>query len=341
MLHSAQRRMAVGRAAVSLLAAGAVVGVNALAAEPAPGSPAAYVADGRAALNELRGRFETLRDGDRWITDTVYEYAGAPRVRIEAWSTRKEGPALWILAGIHGEEPAGPNALAEEVGVIAALADAGVPIVMVPMCNPKAYWNNWRYPNTGDRDWKGGGYSVGDSEYLLPKVADSDAPRAAKAPGPETKALTSYVLRTAGRYPPRLVLDFHEDELSVGGGYVYWQGRSESGPRVAGEIVRLLQGAGIPIRLSGKTRFDETIANGIIGPNGVGQLFNDGSIDELLAAPQVIVDGLRRGGPGAPVAIVIETPAPSGWPLGKRVAGHRAVITQLRKLWVMSGGNVP
>ena len=312
------------------------------AAEPAHASPATPpVADGRATLDHLRSRFDTLRASNGWLAETIYSDPDDPRLSIEAWRTARAGPALWILAGIHGEEPAGPNALAVEIGSVAALARAGVPIVMIPMCNPRAYWNNWRYPATADRDWKGGGYSVGDSEYLLPKVIGSNGPRAAAAPGPETAALTSYVLRTAERYPPLLVLDFHEDELSTEGGYVYWQGLSSAGPVVAREIVRLLQSAGVPIRLSGKTRFDETIENGIIGPNGVGQLFNDGSIDELLAAPEVIVGGKRRRGPAAPVAIVIETPAPSGSELGKRVAGHRAVIAQLQNLWTMSGGAGP
>ena len=29
-------------------------------------------------------------------------------------TTKKKGPALWIIAGIHGEEPAGPNAIAKK-----------------------------------------------------------------------------------------------------------------------------------------------------------------------------------------------------------------------------------
>ena len=49
-----------------------------------------------------------------------------------------------------------------------ALARQGVPIVLIPLCNPKAYRSNWRYPNTAERDWRQGGYSVGDAEDLLP-----------------------------------------------------------------------------------------------------------------------------------------------------------------------------
>jgi YVTN family beta-propeller protein len=119
---------------------------------------------------------------------------------------------------------------------------------------------------------------------------------------------------------------------------VYWQGRSRAAPLVAGEIVRLLKSADVPIRAGGKTRFNETIVQGLIGPDGVGQLFNDGSIDELLAAPTVIAEGRRRRGPGAPTAIVVETPAYSGSRLGDRVAGHRAVIRAVQALWQLNGG---
>ena len=76
-----------------------------------------------------------------------------------------------MLSGIHGEEPAGPNAIAANLASLTQLADAGVPIVVIPLANPKAYRHNWRYPNTPERDWKkGGGYSVGDAEYLLPDL---------------------------------------------------------------------------------------------------------------------------------------------------------------------------
>ena len=108
-------------------------------------------------------------------------------------------------------EPAGPNAIAANLASLTELADAGVPIVVIPLANPKAYRHNWRYPNTPERDWKkGGGYSVGDAEYLLPDLDAGTRPRADKVPGPETAALTQFVLRLTEQYPPRLVLDLHE-----------------------------------------------------------------------------------------------------------------------------------
>ena len=42
--------------------------------------------------------------------ETVYQYPGTDAPAIRAWRTTHRGEALWILAGIHGEEPA-PNAI--------------------------------------------------------------------------------------------------------------------------------------------------------------------------------------------------------------------------------------
>ena len=229
-------------------------------AAPAAAATADYTADGRLPLGTIMGRFDTLSTGHGWIAETIYGYPDTPGLAIKSWRTPHRGEALWILSGIHGEEPAGPNAIAANLASLVQLADAGVPIVVIPLANPNAYRHNWRYPNTPERDWKkGGGYSVGDAEYLLPDLATGTKPRADGAPGPETAALTQYVLRLAQQYPPRLVLDLHEDELSTAGGYIYSQGRQADGNPAGAEIIRLLQATGIPLRQSGKTRFDETI----------------------------------------------------------------------------------
>jgi hypothetical protein len=206
--------------------------------------------------------------------------------------------------------------------------------VVLPLCNPRAYRHNWRYPNTAERDWKkGGGYSVGDSGYLLPDLATGRQPRDAQAPGPETLALTQFVLRLAERYPPQLVLDLHEDELSTEGGYIYSQGRRADANPVGAEIVRLLQEAGIPLRRSGQTRFGETIVDGVISRDDQGGPIRDGSIDELLASPHVFVDGRQRPGPSGDTVIVVETPAFAGARLDQRVAAQAAVVRAVGRLW--------
>jgi hypothetical protein len=302
-------------------------------AEPAVADPAAFVADGRQMVEQLSNRYETLSSDHGWQAETIFRYPGVDALSIRAWRTEHTGEALWILAGMHGEEPAGPNAIAENLESIVELAASGVPVVVIPLCNPKAYRNNWRYPNTPERDWRQGGYSVGDSEYLLPDLEAGATPRAAAPPGPETRALTEYVLKLASTYPPRLVLDLHEDELSTTGGYVYSQGRQADGNPVVAEVIRQLQDSGIPIRLSGRTRFDEPIVEGVISRDDKGMPIRDGSIDELLAASEVFVDGKRAAGPAAATVVVVETPAFAGSKLDLRVAAQGAVIRQVAELW--------
>jgi hypothetical protein len=265
--------------------------------------------------------------------ETIYAYPGEHDLAIRAWRTAHRGEALWILAGIHGEEPAGPNAIAGSLASIVELAASGVPVVVIPLCNPKAYRNNWRYPNTPERDWHKGGYSVGDAEYLLPDLETGARPRAAAPPGPETRALTEFVLRLSESYPPGLVLDLHEDELSTTGGYIYSQGSQATGNPVGAEIIRLLEASGIPIRQSGRTRFDEPIVEGVISRDDKGRPIRDGSIDELLASTEIFRDGAKVAGPAARTVIVVETPAFAGSKFELRVAAHGAVIQRARELW--------
>jgi hypothetical protein len=305
-------------------------------ADPVGSTPPAYIADGRATPAQLSSRFESLAADHGWQQETIYAYPGRDGLAIRAWRTPQRGAALWILAGIHGEEPAGPNAIAASLGSLVELAASGVPMVVIPLCNPTAYRNNWRYPNTAERDWRKGGYSVGDAESLLPDLETGTRPRAPAPPGPDTRALTEFVLRMAESHPPRLVLDLHEDELSTDGGYIYSQGRDAAGNPVGAEVIRLLQASGIPIRRSGRTRFDEPIVDGVISRDDKGLPIRDGSIDELLAAEEVFVDGRRTRGPGAPTVIVVETPAFAGSRLDLRVAAQSAVVRHVRELWHLS-----
>lgn len=295
-----------------------------------------FVADGRRTVEQLAARFQTLATDHGWQVETIYAYPGTDAPAIRAWRTAQRGEALWILAGVHGEEPAGPNAIAARLASIVELAASGVPVVVIPLCNPKAYRSNWRYPNTPERDWRKGGYSVGDAEYLLPELEAGSKPRAAAAPGPETQALTQFVLRLAESYPPRLVLDLHEDELSTDGGYIYSQGSRAEGNPVGAEIIRQLQASGIPIRQSGHTRFGEPVVAGVISHDDQGQPIRDGSIDELLASKVIFRDGTKIPGPSARTVIVVETPAFAGSKFDLRVAAHGAVIERVRELWRLS-----
>jgi hypothetical protein len=286
--------------------------------------------DGRASIEALSEKYASL-EARGWLRETIYAYDDGDAIR--AWRTPEPGPALWILAGIHGEEPAGPNALAESLGVLLALAESGVAIVVAPLCNPRAYRSGWRYPNTPERDWRKGGYSVGDAEYLLEDFGDPARPRAVAAPGPESFALTQFVLRTAETYPPRLVLDLHEDELSTEGGYIYSQGIAATDNPVGAEVIRLLQNAGVPLRLAGETRFGEPIVRGAVSRDKEGRPIRDGSIDELFAAHEIFRDGRKVAGPSARTVIVVETPTFAGSQLALRVAAHAAVLREVAALW--------
>ena len=180
------------------------------------------------------------------------------------------------------------------------------------------------------------GYSVGDSEYLLPDLTDGNAPRAPKAVGPETEALTQFVLKMSKDYPPLLALDLHEDELSMDGGYIYSQGAQAEGNPVGAEIIRVLQAAGIPLRMSGKTRFDEPIHDGIISRDEQNKPIRDGSIDELLSAREVFIAGTKQRGPSGKTVIVVETPAFAGAKLDWRIKAQGDVLKQLETLWALN-----
>lgn len=344
ILAPAHRRASPALAALALMLSGLITA----AASQAPGVTAQtdtrpapitdYSADGRLPLADIMNRFDTLATKHGWLDDSIYSYPDEPKVAIRAWRTPQRGAALWVLAGIHGEEPAGPNAIAANLDSLVQLAASGVPIVVIPLANPNAYRRNWRYPNTPERDWKtGGGYSVGDAEHLLPDLDKGTQPRAAQAPGPETRALTQHVLRLTEQYPPRLVLDLHEDELSREGGYIYSQGRQAEDNPAGAEIIRLLQATGIPLRESGTTRFGEAIVRGVISRSDKGGPIRDGSIDELLAATEVFVDGRKIRGPSAHTVIVVETPAFEGSRFDLRVAAQGAVVRQAARLWSLAG----
>jgi hypothetical protein len=237
--------------------------------------------------------------------------------------TAHKGQALWVLTGIHGEEPAGPNALAAHLGALAQLADRGVPLVVMPLLNPLGYQRNWRYPDAAVYSETKPGSSVGDSDHLLP--GERGGPRRETPACRQARMLTTRVLELAREYPPLLSLDLHEDNL-LKAGYLYSQGERGVDDPVAREIVELFLRHQFPILTEGTTRFGETVKGGIIG--GV----KDGSIDELISAPTVIVDRSPRKGPSGCSVLVLETSS-MDTPLADRVKVHTAVLSSLETLW--------
>ena len=140
-------------------------------------------ADGRAPIGELYRAYAQLADAG-WTLELIAQSqpAGTSRpLPIIALRSPLEGPAVWILAGVHGEEPAGPNAVAAAIDAIAALG-ARRPVMLLPLLNPHGYARNWRYLNVAQYSETIDGASVGDSSHLLPDPQAPGRPRAAAPP---------------------------------------------------------------------------------------------------------------------------------------------------------------
>jgi len=100
-----------------------------------------YNKDGRKSFYELLSQFFKLKEAG-WIAEKVYDSKSLDEFGINlpsfCFKTKKKGKALWILSGIHGEEPAGPNAIAENIAFLIELGKK-IPIVLFPLCNPVGY----------------------------------------------------------------------------------------------------------------------------------------------------------------------------------------------------------
>jgi hypothetical protein len=149
-------------------------------------------------------------------------------------------------------------------------------------------------------------------------VDQPDIARAAAASSPEAEALGRYVIEMSASYPPVVSIDLHEDNL-IEKGYVYSQGELGAEDPLALAARRVLEETGIPLEMSGTTRFDEEIVNGIIGPVA------DSSIDELMSSSRIIIDGQVQPGLGARTVLVFETPA-KNTTLSQRIEAHKALI---------------
>ena len=176
-----------------------------------------YEKDKRMSINELSDSYSKL-DKNYWQKSKLqiqnikykkhlYEYF------IYTFRTKKKGKAIWLIAGIHGEEPAGPNAIAKNIELINKLGKK-IPIILLPMCNPLGYIKNWRYryyekapKEVNDIDIK----SVSSSEHYLINHEDTRKPRRNKPVCKEAELLTNFALKIAKKYPTVLVLDLHED----------------------------------------------------------------------------------------------------------------------------------
>lgn len=243
---------------------------------------------------------------------------------ILGFKTKKQGKSLWLLAGIHGEEPAGSNAISENIIFLNKLAKK-IPIVLIPLCNPGGYFRNWRYLDLKKASKKKKAKSIGDSEYLLIDLKNPNKPRTEKPSSDESLALTSYVIKISKTHQPLLELDFHEDD-SRGKLYIYSQGKLGAEDPVAKEIVSILKNSGFKFYEEGDTRFNQPIINGIVSN------IKDNSIDELICSKEIIVNNKKVKGPSAKSVVVIETTVPNIL-LKKRINAHSKILKQSERFF--------
>jgi len=252
------------------------------------------------------------------ICDSTSE-TGTFSLPIIALYNYKQGPAIWIIAGIHGEEPSGPTMLAHNIEYITKnLKD--IPTLIIPLCNPNGYLLNQRYLYYTES--KTAGIGVGDPDHVL--LNEANEPHKKSATCYEASKLIDYLLIENQRRPPLLVLDLHED-TDISKGYIYSQGVDGQQDTYAKAILKSMEKF-VGIAKRGHTRFNENIKDGIIGP------VKDISIDEFFAATYIYGGKTISGelymmrGIGAKTVLTIETPA-------KNIALEKRILAQQNAMY--------
>jgi hypothetical protein len=291
-----------------------------------------YKKDGRMPLTEVYKEYSKLKDS-LWVKEVLcYQQAdlGANKKKflpIFAFRTRHKGDTLWLISGIHGEEPAGVNAIAKNIRFLNKLAKK-IPIVLLPLCNPSGYRRDWRYPSTKRAMRNISSASVGDSDHYLIDEKTKKSRHEQHPMNPEARAITSFIVKHSKKYKPLLVLDFHEDE-SAKRVYIYSQGKLKNYDPIARNIVSILKKRGFRLYEKGKTSFGEKIIKGVVSN------IQDGSIDELLSAEKIIVNGQIRKGPDAKSVVVVETKTVDV-PLKKRVRAHTQILKSSKSIYALA-----
>src|SRR5271157_5247285 len=108
-----------------------------------------YSKDKRKDIKILYKSFLSLPDHS-WIIEPIDNHIieeGKKKMIFPVLSlrTKKKGKAVWIISGTHGEEPAGPIAISENINFIKKLSSQGIPFVILPLSNPSGYYRHWRY----------------------------------------------------------------------------------------------------------------------------------------------------------------------------------------------------
>lgn len=289
--------------------------------------------DGRAPLYDLYKEHLKLVENYGWKSELLYSIKiktakGEVDVPVYCFLSPKEGQSIWLLTGIHGEEPAGPNAVARQIDLIGKLGQT-IPMVLMPMLNPAGYYRNWRYHHIETSMER---LNVTDCRHLTPDPKDPSKPRIKKPVHEIANTVTKYILELLKKYPPVLFFDLHEDELIEG--YIYSQGYLSANDPVGAKVVKILVENGMPLKMSGSTRFDgEKIINGLVVDEN-GKRICDGSVDEFIANEKYFNEqGVLVSKPYAKTSIVVETPSNGALSLDNRVKAHESIITNLGVLW--------
>ena len=127
-----------------------------------------YNLDGRIRIDKIYSGFEKLSKG--WIRELIDTHnLNCSRKEVSfpiySYRTSKKGKSIWILSGVHGEEPAGPMALLKNISLFEKLKKQGFSLVIIPLINPTGYFRNYRYL-FHYKDWAIG-KSMGDCESFL------------------------------------------------------------------------------------------------------------------------------------------------------------------------------
>lgn len=279
-------------------------------------------------LEKIYQKLKKLESEYNWTSNAFYDSKQNPNAKkpypIMSFSSPKKGKAIWIISGIHGEEPAGPNAIARNIDFLGNLGNQ-IPLVLFPLCNPVGYLKSWRYPYQDKWHKDSPNISVGDSEHYLQDLNNPNKPRINNPSCIESQLFIKEIIKLSQEYPIKICLDLHEDNM-IDEGYIYAYGTNpELRNYFAKRLLTTLRKKQVKIKTSGKTRFDERIEKGLVEAN------NDGSIDELLSSKYLILNDKRVKGPNGEACFVVETPAAS-LPLEKRVNAHLAIIELIKKL---------
>lgn len=283
--------------------------------------------DKRIPVKELYSVLDRLDSDYKWLKGSAYKEERlldrATPYHIDYFLTRKKGPALWIISGVHGEEPAGPNAIARNIDIIGNLG-LRIPMVVFPMCNPLGYIKNWRYPNKEKYEQGESNLDVQDADSFVPNQDGTFSPCPQSN---EARNLCLSMLQLSKYYPPVLALDLHEDNKSRRGYLYTWSNDLRLQEQVSLQLLNLLS-LKVPVyrKKEFQTRFGEKIVKGVIkNPY-------DGSFDQLLSLSSVYnLQGKKIKGPNANLVVVIETPSLE-MPLERRVLAHEEVIKSLDNL---------